>query len=122
MKKANKMALGHQCEEVRESKSDLKLNNNSTDQLSPCEIDISLYETERLRKLLLNRLEESGWRRRLRERVQTLVYNMPFKKLTIEDIVQELAPKASSRISEDIKNELLIEAKKSMKKSNDSSI
>ena len=116
------MALGHQCEEVRETKSDLKLNNNSTDQSSLCEVDISLYETERLRKLLLDRLEESGWRRRLRDRVQTLVYNMPFKKLTIEDIVQELAPKASCKISEDIKNELLIEAKKSMKMSNDSSI
>ena len=45
---------------------------------------------------------------------------MPFKKLTIEDIIQELAPKASSTIPEDIKKELLFEAKKSTQMSNKS--
>jgi enhancer of yellow 2 transcription factor len=112
------MALGHQCKEVREGESESKTNSKSKDKISQFEIDISLYESERLRQLLLNRLEESGWRRRLRDRVQNLVYNMPFKKLTIEDIVQELAPKASSTIPEDIKKELLMEAKKSTQKSN----
>ena len=114
------MALGHQCKEVRQGHSESKMDRKSRDKPSQCEIDISLYETERLRQLLLKRLEESGWRRRLRDRVQNLVYNMPFKKLTIEDIIQELAPKASSTIPEDIKKELLIEAKKSTQMSNKS--
>ena len=114
------MALGHQCKEVRGGKAESKADRKSKDKISQCEVDISLYESERLRQLLLKRLEESGWRRRLRDRVQNLVYNMPFKKLTIEDIVQELAPKASSTIPEDIKKELLIEVKKSIQKSNES--
>ena len=110
------MALGHQCKEIREGEKASYANNASKEQMSKCEIEISFYETERLKQLLSTRLEESGWRRRLRDRVQTMVYNMPFKKLTIEDIVQELAPKASSTISDEIKDELIKEMKKSKKK------
>ena len=38
-------------------------------------------------------------------------------KISIEDIVQEIAPKAKSALQEDIKKELMIEAKKSLKES-----
>ena len=110
------MALGHNYKEVREGRRTAEKNTQKPDDtISEVEIDISFYETERLRLLLIKRLDESGWRRRLRDRVQSLVYNMPFKKLSIQDIVQELAPKASSTISEDIKEEILLEAKKSLK-------
>ena len=110
------MALGHQCKEIREEENISKPKNNpKIKKTSESEIEINFYETERLKQLLSTRLEESGWRRRLRDRVQTMVYNMPFKKLTIEDIVQELVPKASSTISDDIKDELIKEAKKSRK-------
>ena len=110
------MALGHQCTEVRDED---KISNSTSDlneEKSENDVEISFYEKERLRQLLLIRLEESGWRRRLRDRVQNMVYNMPFKKLTIEDIVQELAPKASSTISDDIKDELITQMKRSKKK------
>ena len=112
------MALGHQCKEVREGRSSSESNNKSKDIVSDNDIDITLYETERLRQLLVQRLDETGWRRKLRVRVQNIVNDLPFKKLTIADIVQELAPKASSTISEDIKKELLMEAEKSLKTSN----
>ena len=110
------MALGHQCTEVRDEEKMPKPTSASIKKVSENDVEISFYEKERLRQLLLIRLEESGWRRRLRDRVQNMVYNMPFKKLTIEDIVQELAPKASSTISDDIKDELITEMKRPKKK------
>ena len=110
------MALGHQCTEVRDEEKIENASHNLKEEVSENDVEISFYEKERLRQLLLIRLEESGWRRRLRDRVQNMVYNMPFKKLTIEDIVQELAPKASSTISDDIKDELITQMKRSKKK------
>ena len=110
------MALGHQCTEVRDEEKIANSPRNLKEEVSENDVEISFYEKERLRQLLLIRLEESGWRRRLRDRVQNMVYNMPFKKLTIEDIVQELAPKASSTISDDIKDELITQMKRSKKK------
>ena len=109
------MALGHQCTEVRDEEKIAKSKSASKEKVSENDVEISFYEKERLRQLLLIRLEESGWRRRLRDRVQNMVYNMPFKKLTIEDIVQELAPKASSTISDDIKDELINEMRRKKK-------
>ena len=109
------MALGHQCTEIRDEEKIANSTSNSQEEVSENDVEISFYEKERLRQLLLIRLEESGWRRRLRDRVQNMVYNMPFKKLTIEDIVQELAPKASSTISDDIKDELITEMKRKKK-------
>ena len=109
------MALGHQCTEIREKEKIANSTSNSKEEVSENDVEISFYEKERLRQLLLIRLEESGWRRRLRDRVQNMVYNMPFKKLTIEDIVQELAPKASSTISDDIKDELINEMRRKKK-------
>ena len=110
------MAFGQQCTEVRDGKKETTSNGTSKANILESEIEISFYEKERLKQLLLVRLEESGWRRRLRDRVQNMVYNMPFKKLSIEDIVQELAPNASFTISDDIKEELIKEMKKSKKK------
>ena len=70
---------------------------------------------EKLKKLLTKHLEETGWRQTMRIQVQNLVNDKGYEKTTVEDIVQELAPKAKSTISEDIKNELMSEAKGSLK-------
>ena len=113
-----KMALGKHCKEVRDDDDDPPNVENIPDMTADqTKIDFSIYETEQLRQLLRKRLDEFGWRRRLRDRVQTMVYNMPFKKLSVEDVVQELAPKASSTISDEIKNELLLVAMKSLNNS-----
>ena len=112
------MALGKHCKEVRDDDDDPPNVENTPDMTADqTKIDFSIYETEQLRQLLRKRLDESGWRRRLRDRVQTMVYNMPFKKLSVEDVVQELAPKASSTISDEIKQELLLVAMKSLNNS-----
>ena len=112
------MALGKHCKEVRDDDSDPpNVENISYTTTDLTKIEFTIYETEQLRQLLRKRLDESGWRRRLRDRVQALVYNMPFKKLSVEDVVQELAPKASSTISDEIKNELLLVAMKSLNNS-----
>ena len=113
------MALGKHCKEVRDDADDVPSNFEKTPDTTTdlAKIEFTIYETEQLRQLLRTRLDESGWRRRLRDRVQALVYNMPFKKLSVEDVVQELAPKASSTISDEIKNELLLVAMSSLNNS-----
>jgi len=82
--------------------------------MSQAEINVT---RDRLRQILLKRLDETGWRHQMRLHVQDLVHDKGLEKATIEDIVQELAPKASSTVSEDIKKELLREAKTSLKES-----
>ena len=111
------MALGHHCTEVREgsSTSAAQLTKKSKDKnMSQAEINVT---RDRLRQILLKRLDETGWRHQMRLHVQDLVHDKGLEKATIEDIVQELAPKASSTVSEDIKKELLREAKNSLKES-----
>ena len=111
------MALGHHCTEVREgsSTSVAQLTKKSKDKnMSQAEINVT---RDRLRQILLKRLDETGWRHQMRLHVQDLVHDKGLEKATIEDIVQELAPKASSTVSEDIKKELLREAKTSLKES-----
>ena len=72
---------------------------------------------KRLQQILLKRLDETGWLQNMRVEVQNLVNDKGFEKTAIEDIVQELAPKAKSTLSEDIKKELMKEAKTSLKES-----
>ena len=46
-----------------------------------------------------------------------MVHDKGMEKINIEDIVQELVPKASSMISKEVKNDLMNEAKQSLKES-----
>merc|ERR1712110_234754 len=82
--------------------------------MSQTEVNIT---RDRLRQQLTKRLDETGWRHQLRLQVQDLVHQKGVEKATIEDIVQELAPKASSTISEQIKKELIVDAKTSLNES-----
>ena len=72
---------------------------------------------EKLKGQLTKRLNETGWNQEMRIQVQNLVNEKGADKISIEDIVQEIAPKAKSALQEDIKKELMIEAKKSLKES-----
>ena len=72
---------------------------------------------EKLKSQLTKRLYETGWNQEMRIQVQNLVNEKGADKISIEDIVQEIAPKAKSALQEDIKKELMIEAKKSLKES-----
>ena len=110
------MAIGHSCKEVREggSISDTKTSRSSQNKMETNNQSDNQTK-DRLRKKLISRLDESGWRHRMRLEVQDIVHDKGYEKATIEDIVQELAPKASSLIPDDIKRELIIEAKQSLK-------
>ena len=114
------MAIGHHMKEVREGNSNpntaISANekHNNKEKMSRTEMNIT---KELLRQQLMKRLDETGWRHQMRLKVQDLVHEKGTDKATIEDIVQELAPKASSTISEEIKRELIIEAKTSLKES-----
>ena len=72
---------------------------------------------EKLKGQLTKRLNETGWNQEMRIQVQNLVNEKGADKISIEDIVQEIAPKAKSALQEEIKKELMIEAKKSLKES-----
>ena len=114
------MAIGHHMKEVREGNSH-STTTNATNESSKKKATMSRAEMnitkDRLRQQLMKRLEETGWRHQMRLQVQDLVHEKGTEKATIEDIVQELAPKASSTISEEIKKELVREAKTSLNES-----
>ena len=108
------MAIGHQCTEVRERSSTSKTEVFPKTTMSQTE---TIITRDRLRQQLMKCLDETGWQHRIRLQVQDLVHEKGIEKATIEDIVQELAPKASSTISDDIKKQLIVEAKHSLKES-----
>ena len=63
-------------------------------------------ERERLRELLFERLDDTGWREDVKKKVKKYTDKRGIENVALEDIVQELAPNASSLISEDIKRDL----------------
>ena len=78
------------------------------------ELDV---KKQKLKDHLIKCLTKAGWEQEMRVQVQNLVNEKGSDKISIEDIVQEIAPKAKSSLQEDIKKELMIEAKKSLKES-----
>ena len=82
--------------------------------MSETETDIT---KERLKQLLIKRLDEKGWQQGMKIQVQEIVHDKGYEKISIEDLVQELAPKAKATISEDLKKELMAEAKNSLQES-----
>ena len=64
-------------------------------------------ERDRLKDTLFERLEDTGWRKTMRELVQKYAHQHGnLENITTEDVVQELAPNATSLISEDIKRDI----------------
>ena len=72
---------------------------------------------QNLKDNLIKHLNEIGWQQEMRFQVQNLVNEKGPDKISIEDIVQEIAPKAKSSLQENVKKELMIEAKKSLEES-----
>ena len=72
---------------------------------------------QNLKDNLIKHLNEIGWQQEMRFQVQNLVNEKGSDKISIEDIVQEIAPKAKSSLQENVKKELMIEAKKSLEES-----
>ena len=82
--------------------------------MSETEIDLI---KQKLKDQLLRHLNDSGWTQEMKIQVQNLVNEKGADKISIEDIVQEIAPAAKSSLEENIKKELMMEGKKSLKES-----
>ena len=63
-------------------------------------------ERDRLREMLLKRLDDTGWRDDVVKKVKKYAEKHGIENVELEDIIQELAPKASSLVSDDIKYDL----------------
>merc|ERR1711936_509166 len=67
---------------------------------------------EELKKKLVEKLEESGWKDQVKGVCKDVVKERGLDKITVEDLVQEVAPKGSQMVPEEIRKELLRDIKK----------
>jgi len=63
-------------------------------------------EREILRELLLKSMEDTGWREDVKKKVKKYTDKHGIENVELEDIVQEIAPKASSLVSDEVKYDL----------------
>ena len=63
-------------------------------------------ERERLREILLKSMEDTGWREDVKKKVKKYTDKQGLENVELEDIVQEIAPKASFLVSDEIKYDL----------------
>ena len=82
-----------------------KLSQNDIEQIITKKLAES-GERERLRELLLKSLEDTGWRDDVKKKVKKYTEKHGIENVELEDIVQEIAPKASSLVSDDVKYDL----------------
>merc|ERR1712111_190408 len=67
---------------------------------------------EELKKKLVEKLEESGWKDQVKGVCKDVVKERGLDRITVEDLVQEVAPKGSQLVPEEIRKELLRDIKK----------
>ena len=63
-------------------------------------------EREILRELLLKSMEDTGWREDVKKKVKKYTDKHGVENVELDDIVQEIAPKASSLVSDEVKYDL----------------
>ena len=61
---------------------------------------------------MIAKLEESGWRDQVKMTCKEVVKERGLDKITVEDLVQEVAPKGSQMVPDEIRKELLRDIKK----------
>ena len=61
---------------------------------------------------LVEKLEESGWKDQVKMCCKDVVKERGLEKITVEDLVQEVAPKGSRLVPDEVRNDLLIDIKK----------
>ncbi|KAG5183224.1 transcription factor e(y)2-domain-containing protein [Tribonema minus] len=64
-------------------------------------------EKERLKDLLRDKLIQSGWRDALKEDCRQIISKKGLEKVTVDELVSEITPKARDTVPEEIKSELL---------------
>ncbi|CAG0888378.1 unnamed protein product [Darwinula stevensoni] len=73
---------------------------------------IETGEKERLRELLRQRLVEAGWKDELKMHAKEIVKEKGVERITVDDLVTELTPKARALVPDSVKRELLQRIKK----------
>ena len=63
-------------------------------------------EREKLREQLLKSMDDTEWREDVKLKVKKYTEKRGIENVQLEDIVQEIAPKASSLVSDDVKYDL----------------
>ncbi|XP_076809629.1 transcription and mRNA export factor ENY2 [Clavelina lepadiformis] len=64
-------------------------------------------EREKLKELLRVRLSECGWRDQLKLQCKEIVRERGLDHVTVDDLVQEITPKARQLVPDGVKKELL---------------
>ena len=68
---------------------------------------IDTGEKDRLKNLLRAKLEECGWRDELKNYCKEVIKNKGLEKITVEELVAEIAPRGRATVPAAIKAELL---------------
>ena len=82
-----------------------KLSQNDIEQIITKKLAES-GERERLREMLLQRMDDTGWREDVIGKVKKYADKRGIDTVQLEDIVQEIAPKASTLVSDEVKYDL----------------
>ncbi|CAE7648645.1 ENY2 [Symbiodinium pilosum] len=72
-------------------------------------LDLKLEETgerERLKQYIISHLNESGWREDLKKQCVEFIQNKGVEKVTLEDMISDIAPKGRAAIPEKLKVEV----------------
>lgn len=64
-------------------------------------------EAQRLKELVRRRLEESGWHDAIRKNLADAIRRRGVENVTVDDLVEEVTPKARQSVPESVKRELM---------------
>jgi len=82
---------------------------NATEQMKEA-INLELIRTgekEKLKHILRERLQESGWRDHLKKYCKHFIEDNGIENITVDDLVKEITPQARKLVHDSIKKELL---------------
>jgi enhancer of yellow 2 transcription factor len=68
---------------------------------------IETGEKERLKDMLREKLIQSGWRDNLKDECKDLISKKGLDKITVDELVAQITPKARATVPEEVKAELL---------------
>mmetsp|Transcript_87592 Transcript_87592/g.121590 ORF Transcript_87592/g.121590 Transcript_87592/m.121590 type:complete len:103 (+) Transcript_87592:64-372(+) len=72
-------------------------------------LDMKLEETgerEQLKQYIISHLNECGWREELRKQCVEFIQNKGVEKVTLEDMINDIAPKGRASLPEKLKVEV----------------
>ncbi len=70
----------------------------------------------RLRAKLNHLLDDSGWREQVKMQVRETVNDRGYENVTMEDLVQEMAPRATGMVPDKVKKELMRDMQRFLEK------